>query len=104
MYLDRLGTKLQEKGVGSHARMVERHHQILRQCFLRLAAQAKEEGIEAPNNHLLTLAVTAKNALFTVGGVSPTQALFGRQLAILPDIEQVLSSLDDTNGQPDGLS
>ena len=48
--------------------------------------------------------MTAKNSLFTVGGITPTQALFGRQPAILPDMEQVLSNLDDTNGTPDGLS
>ena len=93
-----------ERCWGTHTRMVERHHSILRSCYLRLAAQAKEEGIEAPENHLLTLAVTAKNALFSIGGVSPTQALFGRQPAVLPDIERVLSTLDDTNAGPDGLS
>lgn len=104
VYLLRLGIELVEKGVGAHVRMLEVHHHILRQTFLKLVAQAHEEGIRATNNFLLTCAVTAKNALFTVGSSTPLQATFGTQPAILPDIEQVTANIDDSNTGPDGIS
>ena len=36
VWLSRMGTTLKEKGVGAHVRMLERHHDILRQQFLKL--------------------------------------------------------------------
>eukprot|EP00975_Prorocentrum_lima_P008922 1902413-Prorocentrum_lima.AAC.1 len=33
-----------EKGVGTHAHMVERHHAVLRQAFLKSRASAEAEG------------------------------------------------------------
>ena len=84
--------------------MIERHHEILRQTYLRLVMQAHEEGLACSEQHLLTCAVTAKNALFYVAGVSLTQAVFSRQSGTLPDIERAATQLDDTHGAPDGLS
>eukprot|EP00975_Prorocentrum_lima_P069637 12927503-Prorocentrum_lima.AAC.1 len=45
VFLSRAGTTLKEKGIGAHARMVERHHAILRQAFLKIRAQVEEEGL-----------------------------------------------------------
>ena len=59
-------------------------------------------GIVCDEQHLLTLAIIAKNYLFAVAGVSPIQAFFGKQPSILPDIDTILAQLDNTNGTPHG--
>ena len=104
VYLGRLSVELKEKGVNAHVRLLEVHHHLLREQFLRLVAQALEEGIKCDNNFLLTCAVTAKNCLFTVGNTTPMQATFGTQPAVLPNIEGCASTLDDTDTGPEGLS
>ena len=65
--------------------------------YLRLKSQADEEGLKVTNNMLLTAALTAKNALTNVGGVSPMQAALGHQPAILPDSTQMAAIQDDNN-------
>ena len=104
IYLGRLGTELVLKGVGAHTRMLDKHIDMLRQMFLRLVTQAAEEGLPATQDHLLTCALTAKNALFTVGDTTPMQAVFGKQPAVLPNIEQCTAQLDDRTGGPDMIS
>ena len=104
VYLARLGVTLKTKGVGAHIRMLEKHHDILRRVFLRLVVQLAEEGIKATADHILSCALTAKNSLFTVGDSTPMMATFGRQPAVLPNIEQATSMLDDSHTGPDGLS
>jgi hypothetical protein len=104
VYLTRLGTSLDIKGVDSHAKMLETHHQILRMIYLRLTTQARTEGIRATKDHILTCALTAKNSLFTVGDTTPMLAVFGRQPSILPNLEEIASHHDDSHTGPDGLS
>eukprot|EP00975_Prorocentrum_lima_P017997 3795507-Prorocentrum_lima.AAC.1 len=43
IFLSRIGTELKEKGVGTHARIVDRHHAMLRQAFLEARASSEEE-------------------------------------------------------------
>jgi len=104
LFLQRAGTELKDRGVNAHTRMLESHHGVLRTMFLRLVSQAAEEGITVTEDHLITLALTAKNALFTVGGATPTQAVFGRQPAILPSIDTSPAGCEDETGSMDGHS
>jgi len=104
MYFSRLGTELKIKGVDAHAKMAERHHDLLRTMYLRIVAQAQEEGIEAPKDLLLTAALTAKNSLLTVGSSTPLASTLGQQPPLLPDIDQPPSALDDSHTGPDGYS
>eukprot|EP00975_Prorocentrum_lima_P023629 4972394-Prorocentrum_lima.AAC.1 len=53
------------KGVGAHARTVERHHSTLRQANHKIRAQVEEERLPLDGQQLLTLAVLAKNTLTT---------------------------------------
>eukprot|EP00975_Prorocentrum_lima_P062007 12883218-Prorocentrum_lima.AAC.1 len=41
-FLSQVGTTLFEKSIGAHARMVEKHHDMLRRTFLRVQAQVAE--------------------------------------------------------------
>jgi len=104
LMLQRVGTKMVEKGVNSHVKMLEKHHDILRQQFLRIKSQCAEEGIAISDRLCMFEAVIAKNALFTLGKYTPLQAVFGRQPSILPDLESGDGNLDDSVGGPEALS
>ena len=97
-FLGMMGIELKEKGVNAHARMVEKHHDILRQMYLRVRAQADEEGLNYTAQQLLTITVTAKNSLTTIGGFSPLQAVLGYQPGILPDLDRTDALQDDSEG------
>ena len=94
--LARWNTSLVVKGVGEHVHMLEKHHDILRQQFLRLESQVKEEGLHIESDMLMDEAVFAKDALFQMGNVSPYQALFGQTPSVLPDMTQSDAVLDDS--------
>ena len=102
--MERLGVKLSLLGVDAHTKMLEKHQDLLRQLFLRILTQCQLEGIPVTREHILTCALTAKNCMFTVGDTTPTVAVFGRQSPILPNIERLGSTLDDTHTGPDGTS
>ena len=104
VYFDRIGTKCKIKGVGAHVQMAEKHQDLLRQTFLRTWSQAQREGLPITNDHCLTVSLTAKNSLFTVGDMSPMQAVFGRQPAVLPNLDAPATTLDDTHTGPELLS
>jgi hypothetical protein len=104
VYFSRIGSELKLKGVGAHVRMLEKHHDYLRQLYLRVKAQCAEEGINITSDLLLGICIVAKNSLFTVGNSTPMQAVFGRQPAILPNLEQGDALLDDSGVGPEGIS
>jgi len=104
VYLGRIGTEVRFKGVDAHAKMAEKHHDLLRHVWLRIRTQAQLEGLPVTNDHCLTAALTAKNSLFTIGDTSPQMAVFGRQSAILPNLEAAGVTLDDSHTGPDGIS
>jgi len=104
VHFGRIGTELKVKGVDAHVQMAEKHQDLLRQTFLRIFAQAQQEGIPITNDNCLTVALTAKNSLFTVGDVSPMMAVFGRQSPILPRVDGPVTNLDDTHTGPELLS
>ena len=104
LYLQRVGTELKEKGVNAHARLVEKHHDILRVTYFKIVLQAAEEGIQVTEEQALSLAITAKNSLFTVGNSTPMQAVFGRQSPLLPNLDTSPAGLEDESGGTDGHS
>jgi len=63
---------------------------LLRDTIHRIEGQLKEEGIVGiPFESTLAESVFAGNALLTVGGSTPYNALYGRVPRMLPSIEQV---------------
>eukprot|EP00975_Prorocentrum_lima_P069397 12926156-Prorocentrum_lima.AAC.1 len=65
--------------------MVERHHAIVRDAFLKAWASSEKRRLHVDANQLLTAVVIAKNSLTTVGHYTPMQATMGYQPALLPD-------------------
>ena len=89
-YLQRKGIKPHIRGKEQHARYIERRGALLRDTIHRVEAQLEEEGIrDMPFECILAECVFAGNAMLTVGGSTPYNALYGRAPAILPSIDQV---------------
>ena len=81
--LEARGIKLHLLAKEQHASIVERHHAILRRQLHVLDEQATAEGLKVSFDALLADAVFAKNALFSMGGSSPFEAVFGRTPPLL---------------------
>ena len=89
-YLARKGTKLHTRAKDQHARFVERRGALLRDTIHRTLSQLRQEGIQdMPFHAVLAESVFAGNALLTVNGSTPYNAVYGRVPRILPGIDQV---------------
>ena len=84
--LKRLGVIIKFRGKDQHARYVERRGAILRHTMHVMQSQADREGIKIPFRELLAQAVFCGNSMTHIGGVTPYQAVLGRQPSILPPI------------------
>jgi len=104
VFLSRTGIVLELVGVDDHAKMIEKHNHILRLTYLKLRSQAIEQGLNVPNEHLLTCCVTAKNSTFAVGDTTPMMAAIGKQPAVLPNLDTIGAQADDSHTGPDGYS
>ncbi len=62
----------------------------MRDTILRGEGQLKEEGIELPFKSVLAEATFCGNALLTINGSTPYNAVYGRVPSILPSIDQVV--------------
>ena len=99
IWAERWGTSFRFKPKGSHATVVERHHEILRSQIHKLLAQAKLEKLTISPSNMISEAVYVKNILTSVHGVSPYVALYGRYPIILKEMEDAgLSQEDDSLG------
>ena len=89
-YLQRMGIKLHPRGKDQHARFIERRGALLRDTIHRTLGQLEEEGIAGmPFECVLAECLFSGNALLTVGGSTPYNALYGRVPHILPGINQI---------------
>ena len=99
LWSERWSTSFRFKPKGSHASIVERHHQILRDVIHKIMAQAKLEKISLDSRRMISEAIYAKNIMTSIHGTSPYVALFGRYPAILSEMEDAgLSAVDDESG------
>jgi hypothetical protein len=99
-YLHRKGIKLHQRAKDQHARHIERRGALLRDTIHRAQGQLKEEGLAGVAfETILAEAVFCGNALLTVGGSTPYNAVYGRVPRILPSIDQVAAP--DEGHQPE---
>ena len=105
IFAERMGFALRPKPIGSHAAMVERHHQVLRDTLHKVVMQARCEKLFFSFSDCLSQVVFAKNALTNVGGHSPYVAVFGRHPQLLTDLESAgQSAVRDGEGGIAGAS
>ena len=85
--LKRLGTTVRVRSPGQHARHIERRNAMLRHVTHLIEEDMKRYGPEIAFKRLLAEALFVTNAFTFYNGVSPYNALMGRQPACLPDLE-----------------
>ena len=96
---------LKFKPVGAHAQIAERHHEILRDMLHKLNSQLTHENIKIPKDLLVAECSYVKNAMISINGESPYQAVLGRFQQLLLEVEQVnQAAMQDEIGQLPGTS
>ena len=91
--------ELRIKAPRAHAWMVERHHELFRQLVHKTRSQLEEEDIYLGSQDLYAECGFVKNAMLSVGGVTPMQAVYGFGLPLLADFENVSDvPSDDSHG------
>ena len=91
-YADRKGITVRERAPGQHARIVERRGALLRDALHRMDSQLEIEGLQVSFPERLSECTYSGNALVSVNGATPYNALLGRTPHMLPDLEVVNES------------
>jgi hypothetical protein len=100
IWAERLGTSFKLLPKGSHATIVERHHETLRQLIHRISSQLKRENIVMSMDDICAEALVAKNCLLVINGVAPYTAVLGKLPNLLGEFERPPVSMlaDDVGG------
>ena len=88
-YFARKGIQLHPRGKEQHAPHIERRGALLRDTIHKIESQIKEEGLTIPFASILADAVFVGNALLSINGSTPYNAVCGRVPLILPGIDQI---------------
>ena len=100
-FLVRKGVKFVTRAPGQHAQYVERRGALLRDVLHRVEGQLKDEGIpELPFEVVLSEAVSCGNALLSLNGSTPYNAVYGRVPLVLPGIDSLDPPDDSRLGRP----
>ena len=83
-YLRRKGIRLNVRAQDQHAQYVERREAICRYVIHRVEEQLKLQGPTYPFDLILSEAIFAGNAMLTVNGSTPYNAVYGRVPRMLP--------------------
>ena len=108
LYWQRKGINFHARAVNQHARFIERRGELVKHTLRKIDAQLEEEGIEIPIKQRLGEAVFASNALISVNGSTPYNAVYGRvphmlpDLSCYPDVEKDNGTNRDANGDLPG--
>ena len=97
-WADRWGVALRPKPKGTHAYVIERRNEILRQQYHKVRSQAEAEGLRVTKTEMLDESILAVNALLSVHGTSPYAALFGRVPNLLEQATGRGAAVDDETG------
>ena len=87
IFCERHGVARILKAEGQKAWLVERHHEIWRQAFHKITEQCKLEGLDISFQDRIAETTFAKNSMMTIHGVTPYQAVVGRQPPLFREFE-----------------
>ena len=83
------GVKFVPKPDQKHAQYIERRGALLRDTLHRITSELRNRALDVPFPQVLAEAVFAGNALLTVNGMTPYNAVLGRTPPILPSLNQL---------------
>ena len=83
------GTKFIPKPDQKHAQYIERRGALLGDILHKITSELRSRNITVPSPQVLAEAVFASNALLTVNGMTPYNAVLGRTPPLLPGLNQL---------------
>ena len=83
------GIKFVPKPDQKHAQYIERRGALLRDTLHKITSELHSRNITVPFPQVLAEAVFAGNALLTVNGMTPYNAVLGRTSPILPGLKSI---------------
>ena len=100
IWASRWQIELKSKPKGSHAHIIERRNDLLRQQHNKVRTAARKDGLNVTSKQILDESLLACNCLLSVHGTSPYEALFGRVPSLLRDLHSnnAATALDDISG------
>jgi hypothetical protein len=94
-YFQLKGIQKRTAAVKQHVRTADRRVQVLRSTIHKIETQLNTEAIDVTFQRILSEATFVGNAMTNVHGITPYNAVLGRQPALLPDLAALP---DDTTG------
>ena len=90
-YLKRWGVDHRPRAKGQHLGHIDRRGALVRDVIHKIVSQLHEDGLEMPFEYVLSEATFCTNALLSINGCTPYNAVYGRTPTLLPSI----NALDD---------
>jgi hypothetical protein len=101
LYFQMKGITKRTSAVGQHVRIADRRIQMLRDLLHKVLTQLDLDGIKVPFKRVLAECIFVGNAMVSLHGVTPYNAVLGMQPPLLPPIEAIMA--DDAVNMPDLL-
>ena len=95
-FLHRNGVHYEPRAKGQQVPYIDRRGALVREVMHKIISQLKREGIKMPIKQVLSEATFCTNALLSVNGSTPYNAVYGRVPHILPSIDQP-DALNESN-------
>ena len=99
-YFHRKGIDYRPRAKGQQVPYIDRRGALVREVINKIISQLKVEKIRMPMDQILAEAQFVTNALLTVNGSTPYNALYGRVPLILPDLNQVDAPNEESLDHP----
>ena len=92
------GIKLHIRAKDMHARYIERRGKLFRDVIHKIDSEMRSRSHYLPMERIVSEAVFCGNALLTVNGTTPYNAVYGRVPHILPSIDQIETTATAPSG------
>ena len=87
-FLHRRGINYRPRAPGQQVSYIDRRTALVRDVIHRIVEQLRVDGIEVPFRYILSEATFCTNAMLSVNGYTPYNAVYGRVPHLLPGLDQ----------------
>ena len=87
-YLHRKGINYKPRAPGQQVSYIDRRTALVRDVIHKMVEQLRKDGIQIPFRYILSEAAFCTNALLSVNGCTPYNAVYGRVPHLLPGLDQ----------------
>ena len=102
-YMKRWGIEHRPRAKGQHLGHIDRRGALVRESIHKIVDQLTEDGILMPFPYVLSEATFCTNAMLSINGCTPYNAVYGRCPPMLPDLSRLDDwTADDRHADSDG--